>query len=394
MAITEMHLVKPETIEWLWPGRIPFGMLTVLDGNPGVGKSTIMLDLAARLSRGRQLPGGTRHDPCGTVLVMTEDPNASVIYPRLENHGADMRRIANVDYMEDERGTQLLPTIPDDLAEIHRAIILKDARLVVIDPIMSYIGGGLDANRDQDVRRALAPLAGLAQETGAAIVILRHLTKTAGGAALYRGQGSIGFIGIARAGLICADDPDKPEQKVLAQTKTNLGPPVASLAYRITGCPNGASMIVWEGVSAHTAQDIVSGTTSEDRSELGEAKRFLVDVLRAGPRRSTEVIDLAKGAGIAQRTLARARADLKVATVKSAQHNGAFVMALPQADTPTPTTTVGGLPNVPVATTTTLRGTCPGCQAPTLVIEGQPMLCDRCRTSPIVAPDPWEHEEV
>src|SRR6476620_4590495 len=149
-----MQDVQSEPLNWLWPGYILFGKLTMLDGDGGLGKSTVMLDMAARLSRGRALPDGIKHEPCSTLLLMAEDGAGDTIKPRLENAGADMSRIGLLQtYTDPVDNLEVMPTLPDDLSIIETAIVQLEAKLLVVDPILSYIGDNVNEYRDKEVRR-------------------------------------------------------------------------------------------------------------------------------------------------------------------------------------------------------------------------------------------------
>lgn len=212
--------------------------------------------------------------------------------------------------------------IPDDLPILERAIVQTGASLVVIDPVMSFLSDDINSNRDQDVRRALQPLVDIAARTGAAVVICRHLNKSSGGSALYRGQGSIGFIGIVRSGLMVGDHPDRDGVQVLAGQKSNLSRPPESLAYRITNAGPGdeTAVIEYLGKTEVTAQQM--NTTPDDEGErdrLAEAKEFLRNVLRVGPVHSKQVAAEAKDADISWRTVERAKGQLKVQSYRDGE---------------------------------------------------------------------------
>lgn len=248
--------VEAEHINWLWPGRIPLGKLTMIDGDPGLGKTLVATDLAARVSRGAVMPDGSVGDlngAAGVVLLTAEDGLGDTVRPRLDAANADATRIVALTFVR-EGTDKRLPTLAD-LYDIRSAIAVVEARLVVVDPVMAYLPGAVNSYRDQDTRRLLAPLADLAQETGAAIVALRHLNKAPGGNPLYRGGGSIAFIGAARSGLLVAKDPDDEngERRILAMTKSNLAALPPALAYHIEGDANGVARIAWEGETSHTA---------------------------------------------------------------------------------------------------------------------------------------------
>lgn len=335
MPLTYADTVPPERVRWLWPGYIPFGKVTVLDGDPGLGKSTILIDIAARLSRGVALPNGKQHAAMGSLLLMGEDEAADTIVPRLMNAEADLRKVAVRDTYPNDKGVELPPGIPSDLPLIKEDIIAARAGLVVIDPVMSYIDGSLNANNDQQVRRALMPLAQLAAETGAAIVLLRHLNKSAGGSALYRGGGSIGFVGVSRSALILARDPDEPGRVVLASNKSNLGPPPPSLHFRLEGCENGAARIAWEGHSAFTADTLMQQREDSegDRTAHGEAVAFLRELLGDHlPLLAREVWKQANEAGHARNTVLRAKNTIGVAVAKARTQDGAWTWTLPRED--------------------------------------------------------------
>jgi hypothetical protein len=325
---TLLSEVEPERIEWLWSGRIPLGKLTVVDGDPGLGKSAMTLDIAARVSAGLNLPDGEWCEPAGVVLRSAEDGLADTIRPRLDAAGADTKRILALTAKTDPKGTEQIISIPEDLPLIEREIERVGARLVVVDPLMAFLSGDTNSHRDQDVRRALAPLAMLAERTGAAILIVRHLNKASGGNTLYRGGGSIGLIGAARSGLVVAEDPEDPERRILAQNKQNLCKPSSSLVFTVETAPNGAARVAWHGQSELNASQILRAPVDEEeKSALSEAKEFLLDELGDGPMAAKQVKKNAREADIAERTLKRAKADLRVRSDKEA--DGSWTWSLP-----------------------------------------------------------------
>lgn len=338
--IVRLADVEPKAIEWLWHERIPAGMLTILDGDPGLGKSMLTLDLAARVSTGRPMPGETTaRPPRGVVVLSAEDDPARTIRPRLDAAGADCRLIAIVSIAEPD-GTLRAPTIGrDDLAAVEEAIRHVDAALLVVDPLMAYLPDGVNANRDHDVRRALVALSDLAARTGAAIVVVRHLRKTAAdGNPLYRGGGSIGIIGAARAGLLVARDPDDPsgQRRIVAATKQNLAPEPPALAFTLE-VPAGADhpRLAWHGVTDHRAVDLLRVPDAGDAApERREAEQFLAALLAAGPVAARQVEAEAAEAGIAWRTVQRAKASLGVRSVRPDGFTGPWAWALPDRTPP------------------------------------------------------------
>lgn len=263
--------VTARRVEWLWPGRIPFGMLTLLDGDPGLGKSTLTLDLVARVTTGDMMPDGGPWVNGGrgrnAIVLMLEDSIDVTIRPRLEAAKADLERVlvmTGVREVEDQPDTERPPVIPVDLAVLREVILEHEACLVVIDPLMAYLGGDTDSHKDQDIRRALTPMARLAEDTGAAIIIVRHLRKT-GGPALYRGGGSIGIMGSARTALYLAPDPSDPEARVLAVSKSNIAPIAPTLRWRhvkvAVPTPTGDAIVSraqWEGVAEGVTADMLA----------------------------------------------------------------------------------------------------------------------------------------
>jgi hypothetical protein len=233
--------VDRELVRWLWPGRIPRGKVTVLDGDPGTGKSTLTLTIAAKVTTGSPFPDGARPERGDVILLSAEDDIGDTIRPRLEAAGADLARcwvLPDV-HPEVEPGKELKepppprpPELPADLPLLENLVKSKVAALVIIDPIAAFLSGAVDMHRDQDVRRALAPMVYMAARTGTAVVIVRHMNKGQG-TALYRGSGSIGIVGAARSGLLVAPDPDDDSRRILASSKSNLAKEPDALAYRI-----------------------------------------------------------------------------------------------------------------------------------------------------------------
>lgn len=314
--------VEPEHVRWLWPGRLPLGKLVVLDGDPDIGKSTLALDIAARVSMGRPMPGEELAcvPASAVVLMAAEDGKADTIRPRLDVAEADVARVHHFDSVarvdDDGNVRWVPPTLPDDVAALEALIGGTGAVLVVVDVLMAYLSGRADSHRDQDVRRALAELADLADRTGVCIVLLRHLRKSRG-SAMYAGGGSIGIIGVARAGLVAAVDPDDEtgERRVLAVVKSNLAAKPTALAYRLVSdaVNPDVAKVEWLGTSAHTADSLMVVPDGEERPELQRAKDFLLGHLNTDGHLSTEVLDVARnGHGIAEKTLRRAHHELGV----------------------------------------------------------------------------------
>lgn len=310
--------VEVETVEWIWSGRIPLAKLTMLDGDPGLGKSTLTIDLAARVSTGAPMPEESEpREPAGVVLLSAEDGLADTIRPRLEAAGADLRRVHAVSAVVDGKRGERAARIPKDIDELRKAIRRVGARLLVIDPVMAFLGG--DANSDQEVRQGLHPLVEVAQTERVAVVLVRHLNKRGTGAAIYRGGGSIGLIGAARSGLLVARDPQDRDSRVLAITKCNLAKEAPAIRWRLvpTGC--GVAAVEWGPACELTADDLLSQPEdAEERAKLADAEDFLRYTLRGGPVDQTEIEADAKAAMIAKMTLRRAKARLGIRSRRTA----------------------------------------------------------------------------
>jgi hypothetical protein len=302
-TIVRLSEVRAEAVSWLWEGRIPRGKLSLLDGDPGLGKSTLALDLAARVSTGSPMPGSAslaRSTPAGVVLISHEDGLADTIRPRLDAAGADVSRVVAIMGISEIQGGDRLPALPEDTTEIEACVARTKAALVIIDPFVAYLGAETNSSKDQDVRRALMPLATMAQRTGVAILLVRHLNKQLGGPAIYRGGGSIGIVGAVRSGMLVARDPDDETARVLAPIKNNLAPPQPSLRFRIVPS-DAASRVEWLGESHHGADGLLASAASppDERDALREAEDALRSWLADGPVEVKALKKLAQEADIA-----------------------------------------------------------------------------------------------
>ena len=327
--------VEPEDVSWLWPAWLALGKLALVDGDPGLGKSAMTLDLAARVSAGKTFPDGAECEPAGVVLLSAEDGLADTIRPRLDAAGADTSKILALATVPDEDGHDRLLSIPEDLALIENGIRRVEARLVVVDPLMAFLSGDTNSHRDQDVRRALAPLAGLAEKTGSAVLVVRHLNKTAANNPLYRGGGSIGIIGAARMAFVVGKDPQDENRRVLASTKNNLAMPPQSLMFGLQEAESGSVAVNWLGPAEVSAKDILATAQDQENTDaLSEAVEFLNDILADGPVPSKQVLKEAEDAGISETTLRRAKKLLDVSpdrknTAGKKRGSGRWVWKLP-----------------------------------------------------------------
>jgi putative DNA primase/helicase len=318
-VVLNMADVKAEAIEWLWPGRIALGMLTLIAGDPGLGKSFFSCDLAARVSLGSAWPDDRKtHAPRGGVVMLNaEDPVAQVVRPRLDAARADVSRINFVQAVRDdgaEYDRQF--DLSRDLPALEAAIVATpDCQLVIVDPLSSYVGT-IDAHRSNEVRAVVDPLAKLAARHRVALVCVTHLNKGGGGGpAIYRATGSLSFIAAARAGFYVCRDKDRPERRLLLPAKNNLAPDTLGMAYAIV---DGA--LAWEAEPVTmTADDAMqqAANAGENRSERNDAAEWLGEVLADGPMPVKDLERMARDSGVSWPTVKRAKDELGVQSNRS-----------------------------------------------------------------------------
>lgn len=303
-------------IEWLWPGRLALGKLAILDGDPGLGKSLAMLDLCARLTTGQSFPDDQPISVMSNALILNgEDADEDTIRPRLQALGADLDRVFVLHRAGNDCDEPL--RFPGHLSLLDEALTRTRARLVVIDPIMAFLDNRIMSGSDQSIRRLMYPLAQLAARHRSAIVLVRHLNKTRGGRSIYRGGGSIGFVGACRSAWLIAPDPNDNSHRVLAQIKNNLAPPQPSLAYTVETSPSGTARLVWLGTSDWNADNLLHGAMPvAELSPRQRAREWLEDILMEGPRTSREIWASAHQQELAERTINRAKTDLEIRSVQ------------------------------------------------------------------------------
>ncbi len=306
--------IAPTSVSWLWEPYLARGKLAILDGDPEAGKSIATIDIAARISRGSPMPDGVMPGRSGTVLLLcAEDEGPDTIQPRVAAAGADAVRVRVVSALG--LGLERFPQFPADLTALAESIREHDAALVIIDPMMAFFPPEVSANNDQSIRKALTPMAALAAETGAAILFVRHLRKSGGPNAIYRGAGSIGIMGAMRTGLMISRHPDDQELRVMAQTKSNIGPIGPSFAFRLERNEiTKQAFVDWTGRLDLSAQDLCGGgaPARAGRVARDRATEWLRQFLADGPRRTVDVQLAANAAGFASRTLDRAKEALRV----------------------------------------------------------------------------------
>lgn len=315
--IVQLAEVEPQEVVWLWEPYIPLGKLTILEGDPGVGKTWLALQLTAIISLGEPFPVGNRipterREPSNVIYLSAEDGLGDTLRPRLDKAGADVSRVYALTGWEDtnpENGRRKTGSVTlATLDVIETALRQVKPVLVVIDPLQAYLGANVDMHRANEVRPVLSGLAALAERYKCAVLCIRHLAKSPQDRAVYRGLGSIDFAAAARSILLVGQHPDDERKRVMAQSKSSLAVKGASIAFELR-----EDGFFWCGLSDVTAEALLAAPKSEEeKSALEEAIDFLREILADGPRPSDEIMKEARKNGIAEKTLRRAKQQLGV----------------------------------------------------------------------------------
>jgi len=328
--------VTPQRATFAWEGRVPIGAPTILAGQPGLGKTQLAIGVCARATRGT-LQGDLHGEPSQVLYVSAEDSLEHTLVPRFLAAGGDPHRIHFFQHKQKStrNGEEQDPSIqlPDDIPVVDEWLKRSGARLVVLDPIVALIPPSLNAHRDQHVRRAIAPLARMADERHVAVLAIMHLNKDREAGALNRLSGSIGFGAAARSVLIFGSDPDDPEgetgnQRILAHAKCNVARLAPSVAYRIESrtvdTAEGiieTSVAVRHGDTRASASDLLGNATGTgEATARTEAREFLTAELADGPVAVNDLKKHAEDAGVAWRTVERAKTQVAVRSRKTATH--------------------------------------------------------------------------
>jgi hypothetical protein len=279
--------VQPKSVDWLWYPRLAFGKMTMLDGDPGEGKSNILADLIARVSNGSLMPDNTPGlaGGAGVVMINPEDGLEDTTVPRLLRAGAKLENILSISTVKVTDPITGMAyerpfTLPHDLPLLEKAMVRMHARLVTIDPIMAIIGSGKDTGKDNEVRALLAPVKMLIEKHKAACIMVRHLNKSGGDHALYRGMGSVAFIGLARTGLMVLREPGEDGNRALAHVKSNIGRLAPPLSFRVESDEEEGDdrpYIKWEGHSSYSVAEMLSSSTPQ---HLGEGRQEIMALLK------------------------------------------------------------------------------------------------------------------
>ena len=299
VKIIRMSDVELTPVEWLWKPYLPFGKLSVLQGNPGEGKTYFAMHLAAACTNGKLLPNMERMEPFNVIYQTAEDGLGDTVKPRLIEAGADLDRVLVID----DSDVQL--TLSDE--RIEKAIIENNAKLVIIDPIQAYLGADVDMNRANEVRPIFMRLGQVAQRTGCAILLIGHLNKAAGMQSLQRGLGSIDIAAAVRSVMFIGKLKHDPTMRILTHEKSSLAPPGVSLAFSL-GNEGGFR---WIGEYDITADEMLSGIEPQRETKTQQAKDLICTLLAGGKQVFSEDIDKAAlERGIPGRTVRDAKREL------------------------------------------------------------------------------------
>ena len=313
LKLINMEQVEIEKIDWLLYPFIPFGKVTIVQGDPGEGKTTMVLQIIAKLTKGEAvLPSGSDEpalegktmalEPVNVIYQTAEDGLGDTIKPRLLSAGADCSRVMVID--DNDQALTMMD------ARLEEAIIKTKARLVVLDPIQGFLGADVDMHRANEIRPLMKRIAVLAEKYHCAIILIGHMNKNSNGKSSYRGLGSIDFQAAARSVLIVGRIKDEPEIRVVCHVKSSLAPEGKSIAFRL----DKDTGFEWIGEYDISADDLLSG---ENRGQkIRSAKEFLKEVLASGSVAQTKVAEEAESRGIKKKTLWNAKKELEIDSVK------------------------------------------------------------------------------
>lgn len=313
LKLINMEQVEVEKIDWLLYPFIPFGKVTIVQGDSGEGKTTMVLQIIAKLTKGEAvLPSGSDEpaleaktvdlEPVNVIYQTAEDGLGDTIKPRLLSAGADCSRVMVID--DNDQALTMMD------ARLEEAIIKTKARLVVLDPIQGFLGAAVDMHRANEIRPLMKRVAVLAEKYHCAIILIGHMNKNSNGKSSYRGLGSIDFQAAARSVLIVGRIKDEPEIRVVCHVKSSLAPEGKSIAFRL----DKDTGFEWIGEYDISADDLLSGDNRGQK--IHAAKEFLKEVLASGSVAQTKVAEEAESRGIKKKTLWNAKKELEIDSVK------------------------------------------------------------------------------
>ena len=304
LKMIRMSEVQSQEIEWLWYPFIPYGKLTIIQGDPGDGKTTMVLNLAAKLSKGEALDENMKvTEPVNVIYQTAEDGLADTVKPRLELAGADCERIIVID--ESDKSLSMVDE------RLEQAIVRTGARLLILDPIQAYLGGGMDMNRANEARDMTKKLGALAEKTKCAIILIGHMNKASGNKAAYRGMGSIDSFAVARSVLLVGRVEGESNTRAVVQIKNNLAAFGHPKAFALS-----EDGFKWLGDYEITVDEVLGGITPK-ANKMEQAKQMLRELAETQSAvLSNEIFDRANELGISKRTLENAKKELGVQTRK------------------------------------------------------------------------------
>lgn len=318
----DLGTIEPKEIEWLWEPFIPFSMITIMEGDPGVGKSYLAMHLAAQISVGGELPNGQKLAKGRVLYLSAEDDAAYTIRPRIDAMGGDVSKIrVQGDFLSlDEKG----------LAALMREVRRKPPDLLILDPLFAYVPSGQDMYKPNVIRQLLSFLKEIAEAGDTAVLIIRHLTKAKHDKAIYRGGGSMDVIGAARSAFLVCEHPNDSDTKLVVHIKHNIAPRGQTQTYELYAEEEGEmALLNWLGPSDITIDDLISPTEGKRMSALDEAVQFLRVFLKNGPEPTTTVEKEAAARDISEKTLERARRSLGV---RSSKVKSKWYLSLPDEE--------------------------------------------------------------
>lgn len=323
LKLIHMEDVISKEVEWLWYSYIPYGKITIVEGDPGEGKTTLVLKLAAALSGGLPLPcdDDREREPIHIIYQTAEDGIDDTIKPRLEKAGADCSMIRVIDETEKEL------SMTDDRLE--QAIVETGARLVILDPIQAYIGAKVDMHRANEIRPVLKHLGMIAEKYNCAIVLIGHMNKAAGGKSTYRGLGSIDIQATARSVLLVARLRDKPNIRIMAHDKSYLAPTGDAIGFEM---PEDSGMVCI-GPYDITIDELLSGNEGRGKKKLDIAENFIKEYFGSCKEIiSNDILQEAARRGIKRNTLLSAKKKLGITSSKAKTEDGTsyWTWLLPQ----------------------------------------------------------------
>lgn len=320
LEIIRMSEIQMREVEWLWYPYIPFGKLTIIQGDPGEGKTTFALRLAAACSTGRPMPGMESLSPFNVIYQSAEDGLEDTIKPRLTEAGADQERVINI--REDKKSLHLLDS------RIEKAILQCDAKLLILDPLQGYLGERIDMNRANEIREVMKAIGQVAQRTGCAIVLVGHLNKATGMSSAYRGLGSIDFRAAARSVLVVGRLRKNKNIRVLVHDKSSLAPEGKSLAFNL-GNEDGFRWL--DGYDEISAEDLLSGISSQQETKTMQAEEIIRTMLEDGAEiPGEEIVQAAARKQISRRTVNEAKKN--IAGIVSRKVGTKWMWSIPNED--------------------------------------------------------------